>query len=141
MALNHWVGMGYITRDIELRRTQNGTPITTITLAVERDFVGQGEEKVTDYIDCVLWDKKAEFAEKYLAKGRRIVVEGNLQSRKWTDKNGNSRTSWEIRAFNIYFADSKQSNGYSQTNGVANENAEKFNDFTDIEEDGDSLPF
>ena len=95
--LNKIIVMGRITKDPELRRTQSGTPVTSITLAVDRDYQ-QGGEKQTDFIDVVAWRSTAEFIDKYLSKGRAVVVEGSLQSRKWTDKEGNKRISWEVQA-------------------------------------------
>ena len=104
--------MGRLTRDPELRRTQSGIGVCTITLAVDRDFQSrearEGGEKQTDFIDVVAWDRQAEFVTKYLTKGTLVAVEGSLQSRKWTDKMGQSRTQWEVRASAFHFAESKR---------------------------------
>lgn len=137
--LNHIVIMGTIARDLELRRTQSGTAVLAMTVAVERDYKGQDGKKETDFIDCVFWGKTAEYAAKYFAKGRRVVVNGSLQSRKWTDKNNNNRISWEVQGSSIYFADSKQSNSNGQSNGVAAQETAN-NEFAEIEDDGE-LPF
>ena len=77
--LNKVFIMGRLTRDPELRRTQNGTPVTSFSLAVDRDFKSQGGEKETDFIDVVAWRSTAEFVAKYFTKGRMAVVEGRLQ--------------------------------------------------------------
>ena len=106
--LNHIVLMGRLTRDPELRRTQSGTPVTSFTLAVDRDFKGQNGERETDFIDCVAWQSSAEFVKQYFFKGRVAVVTGRLQSRKWQDRDGNNRTSWEISADNVYFGESRR---------------------------------
>ena len=106
--LNHIVIMGRVTRDPELRRTGSGTAVTSFTLAVDRDFKGQNGEKETDFIDCVAWRNTAEFAAKYFTKGRMAVVEGRLQLRDWTDKDGNKRRAAEVVADNVYFGDSKR---------------------------------
>lgn len=107
--LNRIIIMGRLTRDPELRRTQSGVAVTTVTVAVDRDYQSRdSQEKQTDFIDCVAWRGTAEFISKYFAKGRMIVVEGSLQSRKWQDKNGQNRVSWEIQADNVYFGDSKR---------------------------------
>lgn len=106
--LNHIDIMGRLTRDPELRRTGNGTAVTSFTLAVERDFAQQGEEKPVDFIDCVAWRQTAEFVAKYFTKGRMMAVSGSLQTRSWTDKDGNKRKSVEIIADHVYFADSKR---------------------------------
>ena len=105
--LNHIVIMGRLTRDPELRYTQSQLPVATFRVAVDRDF-GRGEEKQTDFIDCVAWRQTGEFVSKYFTKGRMIVVSGSLQSRKWQDRNGQNRISWEVIADNVYFGDSKR---------------------------------
>ena len=107
--LNHIVIMGRLTRDPELRHTQSGTAVASFTVAVDRDFKDKetGERK-TDFIDCVAWRSTGEFVSKYFAKGRMAVVEGRLQIRDWTDKEGGKRRSAEIIADNIYFGDSKR---------------------------------
>lgn len=95
----------------ELRRTNSGTPVTSFTLAVDRDFKNADGTKETDFIDCVAWRSTAEFAAKYFTKGRVAVVEGKLQTRDWTDKEGSKRRSAEVVADNVYFGDSKKEYG------------------------------
>lgn len=107
--LNHIVIMGRLTRDPELRYTQSNTPVASFTLAVDRDYSPQGGERETDFIDCVAWRGTAEFADKYFFKGQMAVVSGRLQSRKWQDRDGNNRTSWEIVVSNLYFGEKKES--------------------------------
>lgn len=108
MALNHIVLMGRLTRDPELRRTQNGISVTSFTLAVDRDFSGRdGGQKETDFIDCIAWRNTAEAVSNYLAKGRQAVVSGRLQVRTWKDKDGSTRKATEVVAENVYFAGSK----------------------------------
>lgn len=115
--LNHIVLMGRLTKDPELRHTGSGVAVANFTIAVDRDFGNkQTGEKETDFVDCVAWRNTGEFVSKYFAKGRMAVVSGSLQMRKWTDKDGNKRTSAEVVAENVYFGDSKketQGNGYS----------------------------
>ena len=107
--LNHITIMGRLTRDPELRRTGTGTAVASLTVAVDRDFGGRdGGEKETDFIDCVAWRQTGEFVSKYFTKGRMIVVDGRLEMRDWTDKDGNKRTSAEINVANAYFGDSKR---------------------------------
>ena len=106
--LNKIFIMGRLTRDPELRRTQSGTAVTSFTLAVDRDFKSQSGEKETDFIDVVAWRSTAEFAAKYFTKGRMAVVEGRLQIRDYTDRDGNKRTAAEVVADNVYFGDSKR---------------------------------
>ena len=115
--LNHIVIMGRLVKDPELRYTQSQVPVTSFTVAVDRDFGGRdGSDRQTDFVDCVAWRQTGEFVSKYFQKGRMIVVSGRLQSRKWQDREGNNRTNWEIQADNVYFGDSKRDsdNSYSQ---------------------------
>ena len=107
--LNHIALMGRLARDPELRHTQSGTPVATFRLAVDRDFKDKNTgERATDWIDVVAWRGTGEFVSRYFAKGRMAVVEGRLQMRDWTDKDGNRRTSAEVVADNVYFADSRR---------------------------------
>ena len=119
--LNKIILMGRLTRDPELRRTQSGTAVTSFSIACDRDFKSQSGEKETDFIDVVAWRGTAEFVSKYFSKGRMAVVEGRLQIRDWTDRDGGKRRSAEVVADNIYFGDSKRdgdsgyaSGGYNQ---------------------------
>lgn len=109
--LNKIILMGRLTRDPELRRTGSGTAVTFFSLAVDRDFKSQAGEKETDFIDIVAWRATAEFVSKYFTKGRMAVVEGRLQLRDWTDKEGGKRRSAEVIADNVYFGDSKPKDG------------------------------
>ena len=120
--LNHIVIMGRLTRDPELRRTGSGTAVASFTVAVDRDYAAQEQEKETDFIACVVWAQKGEFAAKYFTKASKIVVSGRLQIRGWTDKDGNKRRSAEVNADNCYFGESKsQSEGRSGAPGAAQE--------------------
>ena len=110
--LNHIVIMGRLTRDPELRRTQSGTPVASFSMAVDRDFKDkQTGERAVDFIDVVAWRQTGEFVSRYFSKGRMAVVEGRLQIRDWTDKEGNKRRSAEVVADNVYFGDSKRDGG------------------------------
>ena len=120
--LNKVFIMGRLTRDPELRRTQTGTAVASFTLAVDRDFKDKSTgERSTDFIDVVAWRQTGEFVSRYFTKGRMAVVEGRLQMRDWTDKDGNKRRTAEVVADQVYFGDSKRdgdnggfSGGYSQ---------------------------
>ena len=129
--LNSVIIMGRLTRDPEMRHTQNGTAVASLTLACDRDFKPKSGEKETDFIDVVVWGKTAEFAANYFTKGRMVIVEGRLQVRVWQDKDGNKRKSTEVVADRMYFGDSKQE-GKKQT--------APSDDFEEIEDDGD-IPF
>ena len=107
--LNHIVVMGRLTRDPELRYTQSQLPVTSFSVACDRDFGGRdGGERQTDFIDVVAWRSTAEFVSKYFTKGSMAVVSGRLQIRDWTDREGNKRRSAEIVADNVYFGESKR---------------------------------
>ncbi len=98
--------MGRLTRDPELRQTQSGTPVCSFTLAVDRR-VSKDQERKADFIDCTAWRQTAEFVHSYFAKGQQMALEGRLQLREWTDKQGNKRRSAEVVADNVYFAGGK----------------------------------
>lgn len=135
--LNNVIIMGRLTRDPELRRTQSGTAVTSFTMAVDRDFKSQSGEKETDFIDVVAWRSTAEFVAKYFTKGRMAVVEGRLQIRDWTDKDGNKRRNAEVLADNIYFGDAKK-----DVDSGANRYA--VGQFVEVDEDFDAdgdMPF
>ena len=110
--LNKIFLMGRLARDPELRRTQTGTPVASFRLAVDRDFKDRNTgERATDWIDVVAWRQTAEFVSRYFTKGRMAVVEGRLQIRDWTDRDGGKRRSAEVVADNVYFGDSKRDGG------------------------------
>lgn len=118
MSLNVAIIMGRLTRDPELRRTNSGKPVASFTVAVDRDFAPDGQEKETDFIDCVAWKGTAEFVEKYFKKGSMIALKGRLQLRNWTDKDGNKRRTAEIVADQVYFGEAKKSSeGSNSTQG------------------------
>ena len=107
--LNHITLMGRLVRDPELRRTGSGVAVASFRIAVDRDYSPKdGGERKADFIDCVAWRQTGEFISKYFTKGRMIVVDGRLEMRDWTDKDGNKRTSAEINVANAYFGDSKR---------------------------------
>ena len=100
--LNKIIIMGRLGKDPELRQTPGGTSVASAVLAVDRDFRDkQTGEKATDWIDVVAWRNTAEFFAKNFSKGRMVAVEGRMQVREWTDKDGNNRRSAEVVADNI----------------------------------------
>lgn len=116
--LNKFVGMGRLTKNPELRYTQSNTPVTSFTIAVDRDFGGKdGGDRQTDFIDCVAWNKTGEFVAKHFTKGQLAVVAGRLQSRKWQDRDGNNRISWEIIADNVYFSGDRKAENAADVYG------------------------
>ena len=110
--LNKIIIMGRLTIDPELRRTGSGTAVTSFSMACDRDFKSQSGDKETDFIEVVAWKNTAEFVSKYFSKGRMAVVEGRLQIRDWTDKDGGKRRSAEVVADHVYFADYKRSDSH-----------------------------
>ena len=140
--LNHITLMGRFVRDPELRHTGSNIPVASFTLAVDRDRKNESGEKETDFVDIVAWRNTADFVSKYFTKGRLAVVSGRLQMRKWTDKDGNKRTSAEVVAENVYFGDSKPN---SESNGFvpqysAPAQSEPTN-FALLEDNDEGLPF
>ena len=116
--LNKAILMGRLTRDPELRYTPNGNvPVVTFTLAIDRNYGGNGRERQTDFIDIVAWRRQAEFVSQWFTKGMLAIVVGSNQSRRRQDKNGNNRTSIEVVADEIQFGETKKSReanmGYS----------------------------
>lgn len=139
--LNKIFIMGRLCADPELRHTQSGTAVATFRLAVDRDFKDKdtGERKA-DFIGVVAWRSTAEFIARNFSKGRMIVVSGSLQMRDWTDKDGNKRTTAEVVAESVYFADSKRE---TQPEGNAPESSllPSSGGFEEISDDDGNLPF
>lgn len=107
--MNKVILMGRLTKDPELRyTTTNNTPVCSFTLAVDRRFARQGEEKQTDFIPIVVWSKLAEFCGKYFQKGKEVAVVGRIQTRTWDDSEGKKRYVTEVIAEEAYFAESKK---------------------------------
>ena len=153
--LNKVFIMGRLTRDPELRRTQTGTPVASFSLAVDRDFKDKSTgERSTDFIDVVAWRQTGEFVSRFFTKGRMAVVEGRLQIREWTDKDGNKRRTAEVVADNVYFGDSRRdgdNGGYSAAPGYAAPSAYSApsgysvpagdDQFAELSNDDGELPF
>lgn len=105
--LNSIIIHGRLTRDPEMRTTTSGVSVCSFSVAVDRSYAKQGEEKQTDFFSVTAWRGLAEMVSRYFAKGKEIVVWGAMQSRKYTDKEGNERTAWEILANGVDFCGSK----------------------------------
>ncbi len=105
--MNHVSLIGRLTADPELRHTPSGTAMTKFTVAVDRRFSRQGEERQADFISVVAWQQTAEFVCKYFTKGRRIALTGRIQTGSYTDQNGNKRYTTDVVAENVEFCDSK----------------------------------
>lgn len=153
--LNCAVIMGRLTADPELRTTGNGISVTSFSVAVDRNYQRQGQERQTDFINVVAWRQTAEFVTRYFRKGQMIAVQGSIQTRNYEDRNGNKRTAVEIVADNVSFCGSKAETGaaapaaYNATPAApaapAAPQAQSFStasadDFSSVEMD-DELPF
>ena len=128
---------GRLTADVELKTTPNGKSVCSFTLAVDRGF---GDNKTTDFINCVAWEQRAEFISKYFSKGNEIRILGEINTRKWQDKDGNNRTSFEVRVIESGFCGSKNSTQGNTTADPLIEFAQNNADFVEISND-DDLPF
>lgn len=112
--MNDVVLMGRLTADPELKQTPSGVFVTTFTVAVNRSYVKQGEERQADFINCVAWRGTAEFITKYFLKGQMIAVQGSIQTRSYEDKQGNKRKAVEVVVEKGYFCGNKDAgNGRS----------------------------
>ena len=105
--LNKVILMGRLTRDPELRSTPQGVSSCSFSLAVDRNFVKQGEERKADFINCVAWRQTAEFISKYFKKGNMVALEGSIQTRSWDDNEGKKRYATDVVVSQVYFAESK----------------------------------
>ncbi len=132
---------GRLTADPELKTTPSGVPVTSFSIAVNRNYRA-GEEQQTDFINIVAWRQRAEFICKYFSKGSLIGIEGSIQTRRYTDKNGNNRTAFEVVVNNAQFVESKRDNSSSAVNEPASFSNADVNDFADLgEASDDDLPF
>lgn len=123
---------GRLVRDPEIRQTQSGVSVTNITVAVDRSY-SAGGEKQTDFFDCVFWRQGAEFVSKYFKKGKEIIVTGEMQSRKWQDKDGNNRISWEIQNAHAEFCGGKGENTQQEKQNVS--------DYYVVDDSSEDIPF
>lgn len=116
MAFNKAILIGNLTKDIELKQTPSGVSTATFTLAVNRKYKNADGSTSTDFINCVAWRKTAEFASQYFKKGKAMLVEGEIQTRSYTDNNGNKHYVTEVLANEVGFVgnkeESNQSGGY-----------------------------
>lgn len=137
---NKVIMMGRIVNDIELKTTPNGVNVATFRIAVDRRYQKQGEEKLTDFFNVTVWRQQAEFVQKYFGKGRMILIEGELNTRPYTDKNGNQATWYEIVADRVSFTGEKKEGGSGGTAHGAPPVA-STPDFAPAEYTGDAYPF
>lgn len=138
--INSVVIMGRITAPLELRSTQSGTSVLQFTVAVDRDYTKQGEERQADFISCVAWKQTAEFISRYFGKGRMIALTGRLQSRTYDDRNGSKHYVTELIVQQASFTgEPKQDGGGYQQGNSYQQPAGDLDDFEVISDDG--VPF
>lgn len=135
--MNVVVLMGRLTADPELKTTPNNVTVTSFTIAVERSYAKAGETRQTDFIDIVAWRSTAEFICKYFRKGQMIALQGSIQTRSYTDKQGIKRKAFEVVADGVHFCGSKSEEKTSDTAYAAPQEAPEHIDVTDY----DDLPF
>ena len=123
--LNLTIIQGRLTARPELKTTQSGVSVTTFTVACERSYVKQGEDRQVDFINIVAWRQTAEFITRFFDKGQQIIVNGSLQTRNYEDKQGNKRTAFEVVATEVYFCD-KKSDSKPDTKPVLDEEPDEF---------------
>lgn len=145
--LNKTILMGRLTRDPELRYTQSNIPVVSFTLAVDRGLRNATEgQQTVDYINCVAWRGTAEFVSRWFRKGQLVAVSGKIQSRNYTDKDGNNRTAVEIVADEVFFAESKKDTKqeFTQSETTAEVETIPENSYAEFEEiigDDEDMPF
>lgn len=128
--LNKVILQGRCGKDPEKRTTPSGVPVTSVSLAVDRDFNKDGEKK-TDWIDVVAWRGTANFLADHFQKGSTVIVCGRLEIREWQDKDGNKRRNAEVIADSVYFGDSKKSNDGNSTYQAPNSYPGSTGDFSE----------
>lgn len=112
--MNKVILMGRLTKDVEVRYTQtSNTLVASFSIAVNRRFVKEGEERQTDFFNIVAWGKLGEFCSKYYKKGQQVAIIGRLQTRSWDDEQGKKHYATEVIAEEAYFADSKKDDASS----------------------------
>ena len=127
--------LGRMVKEPELRYTPSGTAVVSFTLAVDRRFQKQGEERQADFINCIAWQKTAEFVANYFTKGQLMALSGSIQVRTWDDNEGHKRYATEVIADEVYFAESKKAEG-----AAPQKPAMPSADFEEVQ-DSDDLPF
>ena len=136
LNLNKAIIAGRLTADPELKTTQSGINVTTVTVAVNRKTTA-GEPQKADFLTVIAWRGAADFICKYFSKGSAICVTGNIQTRNWEDKNGGKHTAVEIVADGVDFVESKATANNAQTSLTASENKANFEEISS----DDDLPF
>lgn len=138
--INKVILMGRLTKAPELRYTQSNVPVASFTLAVERNYAGADGARQADFINCVAWRSTGEFVSKHFGKGSMIAVCGSIQTRQYTDRDGNNRTAVEVNVEEVSFTGEKKERTEPQRAGDLQAYYPN-RDFEDIADDEDDLPF
>lgn len=129
--MNKWIGTGRLTKDPELRQGKNDTMICNFTVAVDR----RGKEAGADFIPCVAFNKAAAWIEKYFSKGKMVAIDGRIQTRNWTDDDGEKHYVTEIIVDNAEFCGDKSGDGFDDSGTKKTTSAAKKETVADDEED------
>lgn len=128
--INKVILTGRITHDIEIKQTPSGASVTQFSIAVERSYAKQGEERQTDFITCVAWNKTAEFIGKFFSKGRSIVIIGQLRTRNYEDKNGSKHYVTEVFVDEAQFTFEPKVSQNAQNGGYTPQNSGRGGNYT-----------
>ena len=138
--LNSVCLMGRLTADPELKSTQSGVSVCNFRIAVDRTYTPKGQEKQTDVINIVTWRGTAEFVSRYFRKGQLVAVQGSIQIGQYTDRDGNKRTTFDVVADNVFFAEKKAESGETKQGAGYDHSPDIQGDFEEIISP-DELPF
>ena len=138
--LNSVCLMGRLTADPELKSTQSGVSVCSFRIAVDRTYTPKGQEKQTDFINIVTWRSTAEFVSRYFRKGQLVAVQGSIQTSQYTDRDGNKRTTFDVVADNVFFAEKKAESGETKQGAGYDHSPDIQGDFEEIV-GNDELPF
>lgn len=136
--INKVILMGRLTKDPELRHTNSGTPVTSFSIAINN---GYGEKQQTDFVNCIAWNKTAEFVTKNFTKGKMIIVIGRIATRSWETQDGKRAYVTEVIAQEVNFGETKSSQQANTHQTAAQPPMQDDDDFTPLDEDDDDLPF
>lgn len=130
--LNSVCLMGRLTADPELKSTQSGVSVCSFRIAVDRTYQPKGQEKQTDFINIVTWRGTAEFVSRYFRKGQLVAVQGSIQTSQYTDRDGNKRTTFDVVADNVFFAEKKAESGETKQGAGYDHSPDIQGDFEEI---------
>lgn len=112
--MNKVIMLGRICNDLEIKTTPSGVSVLTFSIAVDRSYQEKGKDRVSDFFNCVAWRQTAEFISRFFSKGKTILIEGELQNRKYADKNNNERQVTEIIVEKAMFTGEKAEKSNTQ---------------------------